>query len=775
MAEEEKNPRNNPILSGESDGANLVSNLYMGTAEKTEQVSSYVEDTFYRPFNPDDLYQKTGDHSIYEEMLQDDQVNVCLQLKKDLIIGGGWDIVTEQDGDMEIADSVYSSLEEDPDCALDDYLDTYIENANAYGFGLAEKLFQRKKDSMLTLKSLKTRHPDSWLIHTDDAGNVKHYEQRQAKSSIEISPNAIMRYTPNESTVGPYGVSDLRKVYNAWFTKRHITRFYSIFLEGAAKPIPVARYDKNLPNSKVTALHNIIKNFQAKTALTIPKDIEVEFLEAQSNGESFVKGINLFNMFIGRGLFVPDLLGFTGEGSATGGSQALGREQVDMFLKHIGKRRRSIERLINRHIVLPIITHNFGFMEQYPKFQFRPITEEDTKEYAKIFIEAVRGKFYNPTEEEINHLRGLIKFPEGDVDLIPSGSAGGFNPPNPDSSGGGGVGVRGGNIIGRNKDGSPIYGDPSDKENISDDTVDDKKEFALNQRSAFPEANLKQKDIGSTTNFVALEGQLNATEAEIISLATPIIDDIFEDLFKQLEKSKAIEKIKPERLNKLKLKNLGKLQNILKASFRDAWRKHGNMAMAEIIKTEFRAPIPSDEFLRVLEEESFQYVGDWEYEITKGARTAMQEAIRDGKPLSSVIDLMETEAKRSAIVSLERYSRTKNTEVMNNARMAMFDESRVVDRVQYKAILDNRTTNICAGLHDKIFEKGQEPRPPMHFNCRSVIVPITVFQEGDVDKFAGGEVTVRDPKTRKKVTKKIPKKPIDAFIEENKGKGFSRR
>ena len=43
----------------------------------------------------------------------------------------------------------------------------------------------------------------------------------------------------------------------------------------------------------------------------------------------------------------------------------------------------------------------------------------------------------------------------------------------------------------------------------------------------------------------------------------------------------------------------------------------------------------------------------------------------------------------------------------------------------------------------------------MHFNCRSVLVPITNFEEWEADT-------------------KVGSKNINEFIEENKGKGFAR-
>ncbi len=42
----------------------------------------------------------------------------------------------------------------------------------------------------------------------------------------------------------------------------------------------------------------------------------------------------------------------------------------------------------------------------------------------------------------------------------------------------------------------------------------------------------------------------------------------------------------------------------------------------------------------------------------------------------------------------------------------------------YVAILDSRTTKLCAGYHGKTFEAGRGPRPPLHWYCRSTRVPL---------------------------------------------------
>jgi SPP1 gp7 family putative phage head morphogenesis protein len=76
--------------------------------------------------------------------------------------------------------------------------------------------------------------------------------------------------------------------------------------------------------------------------------------------------------------------------------------------------------------------------------------------------------------------------------------------------------------------------------------------------------------------------------------------------------------------------------------------------------------------------------------------------------------------------------RTSYFDIVNEARFAYFNDPALGDFVQameYSAILDSRTTNICRHLDGKIFSKDSELwneyRPPNHFNCRSILVAVT--------------------------------------------------
>jgi SPP1 gp7 family putative phage head morphogenesis protein len=201
------------------------------------------------------------------------------------------------------------------------------------------------------------------------------------------------------------------------------------------------------------------------------------------------------------------------------------------------------------------------------------------------------------------------------------------------------------------------------------------------------------------------------------------------------------------------------MQGVFKKHFRSLYKDSQIMARSEIRRADNAKKnenIPAEEFMAFLEKETHQYVGDWEYTINKRTRNAINNAIKDGRPISDVVGILDDEGKALSDVSLERYSRTKSTEVFNRGRMEYFDSTGVVAAYQFAAILDDVTSEICGSLHGLTFPVGEAPVPPLHFNCRSVLVPITKYEDWSADGVTNSG------------------KNVDKFLEENvTDKGFA--
>ncbi len=753
-------PKKSPPAAMASDSRNPIVNMIDGMEDATVHRTGVDSLSQLAPYNSDDLYRKKGDYSIYEDMMKDDQVSVAMAVKKDLILGSGWHIACEEEGSSDIKLDLEVALAEDIEKPFEDCL---MEMLTAYeiGFSVTEKQFKKRDDGTLTIKTLKTRNPVSWLFHQDDFGNVVKYEQQGASNKFtNIDPDALIHFINNPRYGNPYGTSDLRAAYAAYFIKTQIVRFYAIFLEKAASPTPVAKYDRSIgTTTEIQALHNTIKKLQTSSALTIPKDIDISFLEASGNGgQTYVDGINMFNMFIGRALFVPDLLGFQG-GEISGGSYALGEHQMGVFFKHIMRRRRTIENLINEHLIKPMVIWNHGFVDNFPKFKLNPIEEKKAVENAKLWLEAVKGKALPaPTLEEINQFKRIVDFPETseeeweemqEQDSIDAaarnaetGTEGAENDEGDDKDDGTDDEVP--------EDGDRTQGElAEEEEDDKGDKADKKEKFA--KAFEFPKGDYHKK-----TDFKAIEKQLDSNLDLFVAKSAPIVKAAMTGFAERLSKWTTGKAKKLEQLDKLALPKpeLRKLEKLLDSMFGETFRQSAELAQSEIFKNSF-AIQTAPEFLKTLEEEDYNFIKDWEYQLTKRARTEIVAAVKDGKPISAVIDAVMADAASESATALERYARTKFTEVMNKGRLDYFKSTGVIGAYQYSAVLDDRTSDICAGLHGKIFKAGSEPCPPMHFNCRSVLVPITNFEEWEEDTRVGG-------------------KNIDDFIEENKGKGFAR-
>ena len=75
----------------------------------------------------------------------------------------------------------------------------------------------------------------------------------------------------------------------------------------------------------------------------------------------------------------------------------------------------------------------------------------------------------------------------------------------------------------------------------------------------------------------------------------------------------------------------------------------------------------------------------------------------------------------------------------NNFALDNGDE---IQGFQFSAIIDSKTTPICRSLDGQTFKVGEvkalDLRPPLHWNCRSILLPI-LFKDGDI-KFTGLKV-----------------------------------
>ena len=83
---------------------------------------------------------------------------------------------------------------------------------------------------------------------------------------------------------------------------------------------------------------------------------------------------------------------------------------------------------------------------------------------------------------------------------------------------------------------------------------------------------------------------------------------------------------------------------------------------------------------------------------------------------------------------IENIIRTNTADAMNAARMALFNQAEYkgfITAYEYSAVMDDRVTEICETLNGRIRRDWGEFTPPNHYQCRSILIPVTVVDDWD--------------------------------------------
>lgn len=97
----------------------------------------------------------------------------------------------------------------------------------------------------------------------------------------------------------------------------------------------------------------------------------------------------------------------------------------------------------------------------------------------------------------------------------------------------------------------------------------------------------------------------------------------------------------------------------------------------------------------------------------------------------AVVEALGVSTAKAASARINTAIRTTSFEAINEARYSLFSDPELngfVEALEYSAILDDRTTDICSQLDGQTYGIDDEVwstfRPPNHFNCRSILIPV---------------------------------------------------
>jgi len=677
-------------------------------------------------YNPDELTSRKG-FDIYRKMLRDDQVKASFQTLINLLISRSW--FFEKQNDDPIQDEIIEFFEENINSLL---IGSWLQAlrtiliGKAQGYSISEKIFRVENVQGVDrwiISKIKQKPYWSFSYRVDDYGNVKELRQDVNGIDKKINPAKFIIFVNYPELDPIWGESDLRAAYRAYWEKDIISRFQNIWIERLAGGFIVAQPQEKATN--LTPLENedfrkILTNITKSTGVKAPQGYKIDVISG-TDTDAFENAIMQKNRAINRSVLMPNLLGLSDE--KTAGSFAQAKVQLALFMQTVKEQSDTLAEILNEQLFSQLAWWNFG-VKDFPRYRFEELTVEQQREAADAWIKATKDGAVVNTFDDESRTRDLLKYPAREQE--------------------------------------------EGEDDIEEEEEEESEKFAE-----------KESDFSKRLNFAEIEKTFDNLEAAYSQDLARVNKKIFAEFKKRV---RVIYKNLPKDKNKIDYnkiamsfeslptkKLMAELRAInkenLKFSYRSG-RKAGQDSLKEAVidqpkeiqdKVKFAAAtslptgcadkkwsvlnfidgISLEAAENYINAESFMNTKDLTDDEREMVHRVMVEGIKDEKSITQIIEKLDQQiGAKFDTARWETIARTNITNIFTQAQLATYTDPAVkdfVDGLEYSAILDNRTTVFCQTYHGRRF-KINNPiwstiTPVNHFNCRSVLIPITILDE----------------------------------------------
>lgn len=217
------------------------------------------------------------------------------------------------------------------------------------------------------------------------------------------------------------------------------------------------------------------------------------------------------------------------------------------------------------------------------------------------------------------------------------------------------------------------------------------------------------------------KGALTDIKSEIETLYSKMDNISLSDAYKY-DRLKKIEKQIDEKINKLSKEEVNFDKNILKSSYKDAYKLVSKdlgidftKINEEALKKALNYPWSGHMFSEVVWKNNNKLVYDLKNILTKG--------LIEGKSYINMAKDLNKAMEKGAFNSL-RLIRTETAHIVNQATLDRYVGSGVVGKIRIVAAEDERMCDVCGEEHNKEYEIGSEPMLPLHAQCRCCYAPV---------------------------------------------------
>lgn len=722
------------------------------------------------PYNPSELVGTQG-LRIFDKMRKDDQVKAALAFKRHAVVATGWTIKPPEGkaDDWEPVVFLKETLEKVEGSLEKSIMD--VLTALTYGYSVTEKVWIEDDNSMLAMRALKTRRPHDFQFEVDPYGNLVGLKQMQNRLPVD----KFIIYTHDGEFGNVHGTSDLEAAHRPWWSKLNAYRWMAMYLERLGIPPIFALYNPNsYPDGKIRDLRQLLENLQAATVGAIPRpapdDLDMWTAElGKGVSEVFIPAMQMYNQDIARALLMPGLLGMTPDTDT--GSYARAQVHFDVFMLVIERIRQDIARqVMNEHVVRPMCVLNFGVMDEYPCFEFNPLTDEVRTDLLTTWGTLSGQKVVTTGIDDEKHVRSMLKFPDMTAELEErrkqeeelaarqrEATVQGLENPEPGND--------------EDDDGKPSGA-------AEDDKKGKKPPFKKNEYGDDPKITLISARVAEQQlkdpycNYAQIKSDLEEMEERTLDAMTSALDDTLAALLALVKRD--FDPRSPGALKwveKLTLKTKGlseEMQNFLRESAELGVRTI-DAEVARVAENKISITVTPRAAIKAMMDKAVVVSGILRDSLTAKAKSILTAAVKNGDGVEEVaIKLKKAwepykgdpnvikDEEQLEPHRLKTIVRTNMIDAYNTGRIARLRDPKMspfIRAVRYSAVLDEVTTEICEELHDTLFEVDDPDldrvTPPNHYNCRSLLVPVMIDQKVNQDDF-------KDQGTMGNVLDKIP-------------------
>ncbi len=733
--------------------------------------------------NPDDLVRKKG-LLVYSKMRNDEQVKAVCTFKRDAVLSRGWSLEYEEDSPLSEEERTkrIAIIRKIIDRMPGSFIDALnaISTGREFGFSLTEKVFQTIEingTSWTGLRKLVARDPNTFEFQTDPYGELVKCTQTAAGQMIDIDLDKFIYYVHNPEFDPYFGQSDLRPAYRSWYIKDQTINFWASFLERFGSGFIVGSITGDNAPKFGTPAYNALQRAMSQArngaSMIAPQGVQVD-VKYPSSTEAYEKACTWHDLAIARALLVPNLLGVSHTG--TTGAFAQSQTQLEAFAWTVTADKLRIEACLTDQLIRDLVERNWGDGE-YPRFTFNPVSMEHVRWLIATWGTLAAQGVVMATEEDEQRLRRMLDMParNDDSKLLKEAA-----PPTPAASAIGApseegvaeeeeeetppTGAREGRLAREGRQASEAM---TRKGALSTFVCEDRRAFERAvERVNFAvvkkrQDSLAEKLVTDMSSVVARSvSRLLGDDNNIRNLTDADVEDIAGVELSGVEKGKLKnlaqralnsswfvgQQMSEDELRRLgveqrpKRKRMADIRDVAAAYFEaNGFRMAGNVSdgTRALIQQELQNSVKYGR----TPSETRQAI--WSRLVAKGFMT--RESVRTSESDEAVIEALDelwTDTEDTAASYLDTLARTNLYEAMNESRYAAFTDPEIdgfVVALRYSAVLDDRTTEICSALHDRVFKTDSEVwndyRPPNHYNCRSLLIPITQtdVEAGDWD------------------------------------------